>query len=110
MGRSYKTARRAKKGAEKGNAGYDASQQNKATPYETIVKENALFEKYYRQLNLVDDVEFESFLEILKKPLPITFRITSYKSYAKEVLNMLKENHFKYLPLYLEMNFLVSRQ
>ena len=36
-------------------------------------------------------------METLKKPLPITFRITSYKSFAKELLKTLKEKHFKYL-------------
>ena len=96
MTRSRHSARRGKnRNTEKG--GYDNNAQNNALPYDTIVKENALFEKYYRQLNIINENEFDEFLEILKKPLPITFRITSYKSYAKEVLNLLKDKHFKYL-------------
>jgi len=66
-------------------------------PYATIIKENAVFEKYYKQLNLIPSGEFDEFMSTLKRPLPITFRITSYKCYANELLNHLKEKHFKYL-------------
>ena len=62
-----------------------------------FVSENALFEKYYKQLKLVDEKEFEEMMNALKLPLPITFRITSYKSFSKEILHILKEKHFKYL-------------
>ena len=68
--------------------------------YDIIVKENANFEKYYRQLSaelIADDAEFARFVDTLKQPLPITFRITSYKSYAHHVLDTLKSEHFKYL-------------
>jgi 16S rRNA C967 or C1407 C5-methylase (RsmB/RsmF family) len=70
----------------------------KFTPYEITQKENKLFEKYYRQLNIcATKEEFDEMLQILKKPLPITFRITSYKSFSKEILDILKSKHFKYL-------------
>ena len=95
MGRSHHSRRR-KNNANTDKGGYD-NDKTKHLSYDTIVKENALFEKYYRQLNLIDEKDFDQFLEILKKPLPITFRITSYKSFAKEVLHILKEKHFKYL-------------
>lgn len=75
---------------------YDKSKDKYAT-YDIIVKENASFEKYYKQLGLIEENEFESFIETLKKPLPITFRITSYKSFTSEVLNLLKQKHFKYI-------------
>ena len=65
--------------------------------YDTIVKENALFEKYYKQLGIMPDEEFSTFMSTLKRPLPITFRITSYKSFAQQVLSILKDKHFKYL-------------
>lgn len=65
--------------------------------YATIVKENAMFEKYYKQLNLIEPSEFEMFMNVLKQPLPIAFRITSYKSFSEEILKILKEKHFKYI-------------
>lgn len=71
--------------------------KNEHISYTTIIKENQLFERYYRQLNLIHESEFEDFMNTLKRPLPITFRITSYKCYANELLRVLKEKHFKYL-------------
>jgi tRNA (cytosine34-C5)-methyltransferase len=65
--------------------------------YDTIIKENAMFEKYYRQLGLIEPSEFDAFMHVLKQPLPITFRITSYKSFSSEILKLLKEKHFKYI-------------
>ena len=76
---------------------YDSKTGPLQTPYDTIIKENAMFEKYYKQLNLMDESEWNVFIETLRKPLPITFRITGYKSFAQEILTILKEKHFKYL-------------
>lgn len=66
--------------------------------YETIIKKNENFEKYYKQLEgLVEPDQFDVFLETLKQPLPITFRITSYKSHSNEILKILKEKHLAYI-------------
>uniref|UniRef100_A0A4W6FKF6 tRNA (cytosine(34)-C(5))-methyltransferase n=1 Tax=Lates calcarifer TaxID=8187 RepID=A0A4W6FKF6_LATCA len=63
--------------------------------YADIVKENKLFEHYYKEQGLVPDGEFEQFMEALREPLPATIRITGYKSHAKEILHCLKEKYFK---------------
>lgn len=84
---------RRNKNTEKG----DSEQKQKQGSYDTIIKENAHFESYYKQLNLMPESEFDQFLHTLKQPLPLTFRITSYKSYAAETLRILKEKHFKYI-------------
>lgn len=47
--------------------------------YADIVKENKLFEQYYKELGLVPDGEFEQFMEAMREPLPATIRITGYK-------------------------------
>jgi tRNA (cytosine34-C5)-methyltransferase len=102
MARTRATARKCttpkdQKQKNKDKSGWDQT-KDKSQLYETIVKKNEHFEKYYRQLpNLIDENEFELFLESLKIPLPITFRITSYKSFAQDILKILKEDHFKYL-------------
>ncbi len=57
--------------------GYE--QDKNKDPYGSIEKVNKLFEAYYKQLNLVPENEWDQFMEILKVPLPVTFRITSYK-------------------------------
>lgn len=45
--------------------------------YKDIVKENPLFEKYYKEQKLVPDGEWDRFMETLRNSLPATFRITS---------------------------------
>uniref|UniRef100_A0A4W4GRR7 tRNA (cytosine(34)-C(5))-methyltransferase n=1 Tax=Electrophorus electricus TaxID=8005 RepID=A0A4W4GRR7_ELEEL len=70
------------------NAGWGAG-------YSEIIKENKLFEQYYRELNIVPEGEFEEFMEAMREPLPATIRITGYKSHAKEILHTLKEKYFK---------------
>uniref|UniRef100_A0A674P174 tRNA (cytosine(34)-C(5))-methyltransferase n=1 Tax=Takifugu rubripes TaxID=31033 RepID=A0A674P174_TAKRU len=63
--------------------------------YADIVKENKLFEHYYKEQGLVPDGEFEHFMEAMREPLPATIRITGYKSHAKEILHCLKDKYFK---------------
>ncbi|RNA05241.1 tRNA (cytosine(34)-C(5))-methyltransferase, partial [Brachionus plicatilis] len=82
---------RRNKNTEQGDFG------KKQGSYDTIIKQNTLFELYYKQLNLMPESEFDQFLHTLQQPLPLTFRITSYKSYAMETLRIIKQKHFKYL-------------
>ncbi|XP_039978602.1 RNA cytosine C(5)-methyltransferase NSUN2 isoform X2 [Xiphias gladius] len=63
--------------------------------YADIVKENKLFEHYYKEQALVPEGEFEQFMEAMREPLPATIRITGYKSHAKEILHCLKGKYFK---------------
>lgn len=90
-----------RRGKQQNNGGGDReggeSYEKKKDGYDIIIKKNEHFEKYYRQLGLVAEAEYDKFLDILKQPLPITFRITSYKSFAGQVLHTLKEKHFKYI-------------
>ncbi|CAK6961032.1 RNA cytosine C(5)-methyltransferase NSUN2 [Scomber scombrus] len=73
---------------DRDNAGWGAG-------YADIVKENKLFEHYYKEQGLVPDGEFEQFMDAMREPLPATIRITGYKSHAKEILHCLKEKYFK---------------
>lgn len=70
------------------NAGWGAG-------YADIVKENKLFENYYKEQGLIPEGEFEQFMEAMREPLPATIRITGYKSHAKEILHCLKDKYFK---------------
>lgn len=74
--------------AGRDNAGWGAG-------YADIVKENKLFEHYYKEQGLVPEGEFEQFMEAMREPLPATIRITGYKSHAKEILHCLKDRYFK---------------
>ncbi|XP_048224301.1 RNA cytosine C(5)-methyltransferase NSUN2 [Perognathus longimembris pacificus] len=77
-------------GGKRGDAGWEGG-------YPEIVKENPLFERYYRELGIVPDGEWEQFMAALREPLPATLRITGYKSHAKEILHCLKNKYFKEL-------------
>ncbi|XP_030644819.1 RNA cytosine C(5)-methyltransferase NSUN2 [Chanos chanos] len=73
---------------DRDNAGWGAG-------YSEIIKENKMFEHYYKELKIVPEGEFEEFMEAMREPLPATIRITGYKSHAKEILHCLKEKYFK---------------
>uniref|UniRef100_A0A671UYP0 tRNA (cytosine(34)-C(5))-methyltransferase n=1 Tax=Sparus aurata TaxID=8175 RepID=A0A671UYP0_SPAAU len=65
-------------------AGRDDRDSGWGAGYADIVKENKLFEHYYKELGLVPDGEFEQFMEAMREPLPATIRITGYKRYPDE--------------------------
>lgn len=56
--------------------------------YADIVKENKLFEHYYKEQGLVPDGEFEEFMDAMREPLPATIRITGYKRSADHISNL----------------------
>eukprot|EP00045_Choanoeca_perplexa_P011944 m.128322 g.128322 ORF g.128322 m.128322 type:complete len:774 (-) comp15824_c0_seq8:34-2355(-) len=64
---------------------------------DVTVKENPLFEKYYKALGIVPEAEWPLFMEKLRLTLPSTFRITGTKGSALEVLRTFEETYFKQL-------------
>uniref|UniRef100_A0A8C4Q6H6 tRNA (cytosine(34)-C(5))-methyltransferase n=1 Tax=Eptatretus burgeri TaxID=7764 RepID=A0A8C4Q6H6_EPTBU len=58
--------------------------------YAEIIKENRDFERYYREQGIVPTEEWNDMMEALRQPLPVTFRITGYRSHAEELLRSLK--------------------
>uniref|UniRef100_A0A4W3HMY3 tRNA (cytosine(34)-C(5))-methyltransferase n=1 Tax=Callorhinchus milii TaxID=7868 RepID=A0A4W3HMY3_CALMI len=65
--------------------------------YQDIIKENELYEKYYKELKIVPVEEWDQFMASMREPLPATIRITGYKSHAEEILQCLKTKYFKEL-------------
>lgn len=57
-------------------------------------KQNEMFEKYYKD-QVVPDYEWEDFVNYLKKDLPITFRVTGFRSQNKELLRLIKQKYRK---------------
>ncbi|CAF4417092.1 unnamed protein product, partial [Adineta steineri] len=72
-----------------------ADDRPRVSTYEDIVKENALFEKYYKEMHLVPDNEWDAFLAALKEPLPVTFRVTGFRSHAFAVMHLIRERYFQ---------------
>lgn len=65
--------------------------------YADIVKENKLFEHYYKEQGLVPDGEFEQFMEAMREPLPATIRITGYKRWAERIYNLESEGLISFM-------------
>ncbi|KAM9302754.1 RNA cytosine C(5)-methyltransferase NSUN2 isoform 2-T2 [Morus bassanus] len=100
MGRRARDRRRQQqqrqeRGGDGGGGGGDRA--GWAGGYPEIVKENELFERYYRELGIVPAGEWDAFMAALREPLPATLRITGYRSHAKEILHCLKEKYFREL-------------
>ena len=47
--------------------------------YSAIPSENALYERFYRESNVVPEDEWEDFWGAMKRTLPTTFRFTGSK-------------------------------
>lgn len=55
---------------------------------------NADFEEYYKTQDIVPEGEWDAFIDILKKPLPITFRINGSGRFANELREKLESDFF----------------
>ncbi|RMC15863.1 hypothetical protein DUI87_08068 [Hirundo rustica rustica] len=102
MGRRARDRRRQQQQQQRqerggGGGGGGGDQAGWAGGYPEIVKENELFERYYRELGIVPAGEWDAFMAALREPLPATLRITGYRSHAKEILHCLKEKYFREL-------------
>ncbi|CAG0879719.1 unnamed protein product [Cyprideis torosa] len=66
--------------------------------YKEIVKENPLFEKYYKQQKIIpDEEEWFRFLSALREPLPTTFRITGFRSETRVLVRKVEKDYLKQL-------------
>ena len=46
-------------------------------------------------MNLVPEEEWDAFLAALKEPLPVTFRVTGFRSHAFAVMQLIRERYFQ---------------
>ncbi|ORX46233.1 multisite-specific tRNA:(cytosine-C(5))-methyltransferase [Piromyces finnis] len=99
MGKGKKFTRRGRRKEWKGDNEHSEKDKNqdfgKRGQYKQIVMENADFENYYKGQNIIPDPEeFKQFIDILKKQLPVTFRITGSRSHCEELRDSMIKNHF----------------
>ncbi|XP_026332701.1 tRNA (cytosine(34)-C(5))-methyltransferase [Hyposmocoma kahamanoa] len=62
--------------------------------YEEIVRENAVFEEYYKAQKVCPEEEWSPFMSSLKQNLPTAFRITGSKCEANALMNIVKSEYF----------------
>lgn len=67
-----------------------------STNWENAEKENADWERYYKELNLPDSSEWDAFKTACQTALPLTFRVTGSSSVATEIKNAIDN---KYIPM-----------
>ncbi|KAL3311861.1 tRNA (cytosine(34)-C(5))-methyltransferase [Cichlidogyrus casuarinus] len=56
-------------------------------------KTNELFERYYKQLNIVPEGEWGSFIQVLKSDLPATFRVTGFGDHSDILMDLLQKDY-----------------
>ncbi|RWS08052.1 tRNA (cytosine(34)-C(5))-methyltransferase-like protein, partial [Dinothrombium tinctorium] len=84
-----------KKRANRGDDRDKSSAKNKKA-YDDIVKENANFEAYYKQQNIIAENEWSTFMEIIREPLPASFRITNTEfNQTKALQNIVRSQAFE---------------
>ncbi|KAK7505251.1 hypothetical protein BaRGS_00003413 [Batillaria attramentaria] len=99
---------RKKKQHRKGRGGYGGAQRGRQqrgqfqkghqhpneVNYEKTLKDNEMFEKFYQGLKLMPSEEWYYFYRRMQEPLPVTFRITGYRSHARQLLQILQTRFF----------------
>lgn len=63
--------------------------------YADIIRENKDFENYYKTEQIVPEEQWDSFINTMRKNLPVAFRITGSKIEAKALLETIKGDFFK---------------
>ncbi|CAN8328548.1 unnamed protein product [Cochlearia groenlandica] len=58
---------------------------------------NLDFDHYYKEQKIVKTEEWDSFMEILRKPLPAAFRVNSNGQFCDEILSILENDFIKSL-------------
>ncbi|CAH2076070.1 unnamed protein product [Thlaspi arvense] len=58
---------------------------------------NADFEEYYKEQRIVKPEEWDTFMEVLRKPLPAAFRVNSNGQFCDEIRSILENDFIKSL-------------
>lgn len=79
---------------KKGKKTFGARDDSRAQKHwSEFVRENEKWEKYYKDLALFPQDQWDQFKTVCQSPLPLTFRVTGSRKHAQEVLQMFKERH-----------------
>ncbi|MCO5599395.1 hypothetical protein L7F22_053497 [Adiantum nelumboides] len=65
--------------------------EEKRGGWDPFVTESPAFELYYKEQRIVPEEEWDSFLAVLRKPLPAVFRVNSSGPFAVEIRTQIQE-------------------
>lgn len=67
----------------------------KKDAYKDIVMENEGYVKYYSGNGVMAKEEHDAFFAAMRRPLPLSFRVTGFTDEAKVLLDNMKNQHLK---------------
>ncbi|KAI9876473.1 MAG: hypothetical protein M1830_006446 [Pleopsidium flavum] len=78
-------------GGRGGRGGRGGQRSQQRADYQEVQKHNDLFERFYNELDIVEDSERTEFWTALRRDLPNSFRFTGSKGHALSVQQRLKD-------------------
>ncbi|KAK2656491.1 hypothetical protein Ddye_009543 [Dipteronia dyeriana] len=67
------------------------------SPWQPFATQNPSFDEYYKEQGIVAAEEWDSFIEVLRRPLPAAFRINSSSQFCADIRSQLENDFMKYL-------------
>ncbi|VVD00023.1 unnamed protein product [Leptidea sinapis] len=89
-----KFAQRKRDRKEQENNPPEKTGEDTRTNYDDIIRENAVFEQYYKEQNICPEEEWDEFMKCLKTNLPTAFRITGSKCETSSLMNIVQSEYF----------------
>ncbi|KAK3211261.1 hypothetical protein Dsin_015967 [Dipteronia sinensis] len=67
------------------------------SPWQPFATQNPSFDEYYKEQGIVAAEEWDSFIEVLRRPLPAAFRINSSSQFCADIRSQLENDFMKSL-------------
>ncbi|KAE7998034.1 hypothetical protein FH972_002613 [Carpinus fangiana] len=71
--------------------------ENDKPNWQPFATQNPAFDEYYKEQGIVSPEEWDSFMEVLRKPLPSAFRINSSTQFCPDIRSQLENDFMKSL-------------
>ncbi|KAK9285850.1 hypothetical protein L1049_025051 [Liquidambar formosana] len=70
---------------------------NNNNPWEPFATQNPAFNEYYKEQGIVSPEEWDTFMSVLRKPLPAAFRVNSSSQFCADIRSQLADDFMKSL-------------
>ncbi|KAF5480884.1 hypothetical protein F2P56_001590 [Juglans regia] len=79
------------------NNNNSSSSNNENSHWQPFATQNPAFDEYYKEQGIVSPEEWDSFMQVLRKPLPAAFRINSSSQFCSDIRSQLENDFMKSL-------------
>lgn len=83
--------------SEDNNNNNNNGNDNRDPHWQPFATQNPAFDEYYKGQGIVSEEEWDSFMEVLRKPLPAAFRINSSSQFCDDIRSQLENEFMKSL-------------